>query len=280
METPALKFSKRVLLGAALLLSACQSSPPPLPQVGPARGVGVAHGIDLPTDASDVLNELRGGRIDFVARYYRDPTSRWPALTAREAQHLSSLGLKIVTIWEWHSHDPAYFTYGSGYNDAVQAYRQAKAVGQPAGSAIYFGVDFNARGADLYRVDNYFRGVVAGFAAAGRGRPEYRVGVYGSGTVCATVKAAGLARYTWLSNSRAWDGSSGYTDWNIKQVGRFAHLSFSHDANEARDEYGGFRIAGHALATPAPAAAAATPAAAAAPAQPTDAIASLIGSLF
>jgi Rv2525c-like, glycoside hydrolase-like domain len=268
-----LKSVKPVLLVAALILSACQSVP--APHVEQPRGL--ARGVDLPTDASDVLNELRGGRLDFVARYYRDPTSRWPALTAPEARRLSSLGLKIVTVWEWHSHDPAYFTYGSGYGDAVKAYRQAKAVGQPPGSAIYFGVDFNARGPDLYRVDNYFRGVAAGLTAASRGRPEYRVGVYGSGAVCAAVKAAGLARYAWLSNSRAWAGSAGYTGWNIKQVGRFANLSFSHDANEARDDYGGFRVAGPVPA--APALGGVSPVVAAPP-PPRDAIGSLIGSLF
>lgn len=272
-----MKSAKPALLLTALFLSACQPAPAPPPYVAPPRSVGMTHGLDMPTDASDVLSELKGVRLDFVARYYRDPTSRWPPLTAREAQRLSSLGLNIVTVWEWHSHDPAYFTYGSGYSDAIQAHRQAKAVGQPPGSAIYFGVDFNARGADLYRVDSYFRGVAAGLAAAGRGRPEYQVGVYGSGAVCGMVKAAGLARYTWLSNSRAWAGSTGYTGWNIRQVGRFANLTFSHDANEARDEYGGFRVgSGYAAVAPAPAPAA--PPQAATP--PRDAIGSLIGSLF
>src|ERR1700674_2285871 len=91
-----------------------------------------AQGIDLPTDASDALNDIRDSKLDFVARYYRSPTSRWPTLTAAEAQRLSSLRVKIVAVWEWHSHDPAYFSYASGYSDAISAYTQAKAVGQPA----------------------------------------------------------------------------------------------------------------------------------------------------
>ncbi len=58
-----------------------------------------AQGIDLPTDASDALNDIRDSKLDFVARYYRSPTSRWPTLTAAEAQRLSSLGVKIIAVW-------------------------------------------------------------------------------------------------------------------------------------------------------------------------------------
>jgi Domain of unknown function (DUF1906) len=263
-----LRFSKLAALLPAILLAAC-STPQVAPTIAEAPQTGYARGIDLPTDASDVAAELQGRPwLRFVARYYRDPASRWPALSASEARRLSALGLKIVTVWEWRSHDPAYFSYATGYNDALNATRQAQTVGQPPGSAIYFAVDFNARGAALYGVDQYFRGVNAGLAAAGRGRPEYRVGVYGSGAVCAAIRGAGLAHYTWLSGSTAWEGTAGYSAWNIRQAAqgaRFANLSFNHDANEARDDYGGFQL-GDFAASPAAAvvtAAAVVPAAAA-----------------
>jgi hypothetical protein len=278
-----LKFAKLTLLFAALILAGCQGPPSPPPLAEAPRSVGPARGIDLPTDASDVLSELTTIPLDFVARYYRDPASRWPTLTAGEVQRLSALGLKIVTVWEWHSHDPAYFSYASGYGDALNVYRQAKTVGQPAGSAIYFAVDFNARGAALQQVDQYFRGIAAGLAAAGGGRPEYKVGVYGSGAVCAAVKAAGLAQYGWLSGSTAWDGSTGYTGWNIRQAAqgaRFAALSFNHDANEASADYGGFRLAGYAGTAPPPVAAPPQGVAAPPPPEPDQSLAGLIKSLF
>jgi len=265
-----LQFVKPALLCAVLFLAACAVQPPP-PVAEVPRGSGQIRGIDLPTDASDVLGELRRIPLDFVARYYRDPASRWPTLSAAEVQRLSGLGYKIVTVWEWHSGDPAYFSYASGYYDALSAARQAKEVGQPPGSAIYFAVDFNARDVALQRVDQYFRGVNAGLAAAGSGRPEYRVGVYGSGAVCGLIKGERLAQYTWLSGSTAWDGTSGYADWNIRQAAqgaRFGNLAFNHDANEARDDYGAFQPGNYAnAATPAGAvvtAVAAAPAAAAA----------------
>jgi hypothetical protein len=205
------------------------------------RNVNSGRGIDLPTDASDVLNELKESRFEFVARYYRAAESRWPALTPSEAQRLSSLGLKIVAVWEWHSGKPEHFTYASGYSDAVAAYPQARAVGQPAGSAIYFAVDFNAQ--SIEPIDEYFRGVAAGLAAASGGNPGYAVGVYGSGAVCAAMKQTGLAQYCWLSNSFAWADSIGYEGWNIRQGAQLPELSFNHDSDEARDQYGAFRIA-------------------------------------
>jgi hypothetical protein len=226
---------------AALILAACHSQPAATVTVAPPRPAGPAQGIDLPTDASDVLNELKDGRLAFVARYYRDPGSRWPTLSAGEAQRLSSLGLKIVAVWEWHSRHAEDFTYEAGYSDAASAYGQAKILGQPAGTAIYFAVDYDALILDP--VHEYFRGVTAGLAGASGGNPDYKIGVYGSGLVCDAIKRAGLAQYTWLTSSTAWAGSLEYEGWNIRQGSRFEELSFNHDSDEARDDYGGFRLA-------------------------------------
>jgi hypothetical protein len=240
-----LKIAKLVPIFPALLLTACYSPPPPAAPrfqviVSP-RSIDAGQGIDLATDASDVLNELQDSRVAFVARYYRDPVSRWPALSASEAQRLSTLGLKIVAVWESHSRDPAHFSYAFGYSDAVTAYGEARAAGQPAGSAIYFAVDFNALW--LEPIDEYFRGIAAGFAAASRGNAAYAIGVYGSGAVCDALRRTGLAQYSWLSNSIAWVGSTSYDGWNIRQGDRSPALSFNHDSDEARTEYGAFQLA-------------------------------------
>jgi len=238
-----LRIVKPISLLSVLVLAACHSAPPPVVQQ--PRYLGPAQGIDMARDASDALNEIKDSQLDFVARYYRSPTSRWPTLSASEAQRLSSLGVKIVAVWEWHSHDPAYFSYNSGYSDAMSASSQAKTIGQPPGSAIYFAVDYNAPGSDIAGpIQQYFQGVAAGLAAAGGGRPEYRVGVYGSGAVCDAMKRAGLAQYAWLTGSTSWAGTLNYDDWNIRQGGHFSVLSFDHDSNEAKNEYGGFQVAG------------------------------------
>lgn len=232
-------MKKLGLLLPILLLAACESAPPP---VAAAPRAGLARGIDLPTDARDVSLELKGSGLDFVGRYYRHSTSRWPTLTLEEARTVSSNGMKLVALFESHSHKPDYFSYGSGFSDGMTAYQQAKRIGQPAGSAIYFAVDYNAQEPDIRGpIDRYFRGVHAGLAAAGKTR-EYRVGVYGSGAVCDYMKRMRLAEYAWLSGSTAWAGYGSFTDWDIRQGKQSPSLSFNHDMNEARGEYGGFNV--------------------------------------
>lgn len=199
----------------------------------------------MATDASNVLNELKGAQVAFVGRYYRDADSVWPPLSPIEAQRLSSQGLRIVAIYEYHTPDRAHFTYDGGYSDALTAYREARGVDQPAGSAIYFAVDFHAHPDDLASVTDYFRGVQAGLATAGGGTAAYAVGVYGSGPVCEAVRWAELARYSWLSNSITWDEASDYDDWDIMQGASLPGLSFGNDADQTRDnDYGAFQVAG------------------------------------
>jgi hypothetical protein len=233
----------RVLLPILLLTAGCETAaPPPLAAVAPPRA-GFARGIDLPIDARDVSQELKGSGVDFVARYYRYPTSRWPTLTAEEARSVAATGMKLVTLFESHSHRPDYFNYQSGFSDGLTAYQQARRIGQPAGSAIYFAVDYNAPQNDIAGpIDRYFRGVRAGLFAASGGKPEYRIGVYGSGAVCDYMKRMRLAQFAWLSGSTAWAGYDRFTDWNIRQGKTLPSLSFNHDINEARDDYGGFTV--------------------------------------
>jgi hypothetical protein len=202
----------------------------------------MARGIDLPTDAGQVIAAIRGANLDFIARYYRSPMSRWPSLSASEARLLSA-GLKVVTVWEAASTHASYFSHLSGVDDATSAYHQAHTIGQPTGSAIYFAVDYDASRADIVGpIDEYFRGVGTGFAAAGGETPDYRVGIYGSGAVCQALVQAGLADYAWLALSSGWAGSRTFTGWHIKQGKALPSLPFDHDSNEAKDDYGGFQI--------------------------------------
>src|SRR5438552_2051342 len=95
---------KLVLVMAVLTMAGCENAPPPFVALPPPGGL--AHGIDMATDARDVSQELRTARLDFVARYYRDPASRWPTLTAAEAKMVSAAGKRLVVVWEWHSGRP------------------------------------------------------------------------------------------------------------------------------------------------------------------------------
>ena len=203
----------------------------------------MATGIDLPTDAGRVIDAIRGANLDFVARYYRRPTSHWPSLSASEARLLSSAGLNVVVVWEAASTTADYFSRLSGVDDGTSAYRQAHIVGQPPQSAIYFAVDYDATSGDVAGpITEYFQGIAAGFAAAGGPTPDYKVGVYGSGAVCAALLAAGLVQYAWLAMAGGWRGSRTFTAWNIKQGKALPGLAFDHDSDEAGDDYGGFQV--------------------------------------
>jgi hypothetical protein len=226
-----------------LFLAACSSAPQPSRSVGAVSHRGPTRGIDMALDSRDVAQELKSSGLHFVARYYRSPLSRWPTLSADEARSVSANGMKLVAVWEYLSNKPEHFTYERGFSDALTAYQQARTIGQPSGSAIYFAVDFNAQEPYISgAIQQYFRGVRAALAAAGGGVPPYRVGVYGSGAVCAYLKRMQLAEYAWLSASPAWSGSRGFGDWNIRQGSRSTLLSFDHDINDARDDYGGFTV--------------------------------------
>jgi hypothetical protein len=73
---------------------------------------------------------------------------------------------------------------------------------QPAGSAIYFAVDFDASSAQLANeIGAYFQAVKEGFTTASA---PYTIGVYGSGLTCRTISASGAASYTWLAGSTGW----------------------------------------------------------------------------
>src|SRR5437763_8909677 len=80
---------KLVPVLAVLLLAGCKEPPPVAVALSPS---GYAQGIDMARDARDYSQELKASHLDFVARYYRDPASRWPPLTAAEAQVVSAAG--------------------------------------------------------------------------------------------------------------------------------------------------------------------------------------------
>src|SRR5690348_1272180 len=94
-----------VVASLGLALAGCGGEEPPI-VVGTHAPGGPARGIDIPNDARDVSQELKGSGLNFVARYYRDPASRWPTLSAEEARSVAGAGLRLVTVWESHSHKP------------------------------------------------------------------------------------------------------------------------------------------------------------------------------
>lgn len=102
--------------------------------------------------------------------------------------------------------------------DAHAAVAQAGVLGQPSGSAIYFGVDiaFSKNDAATRKaMVTYFR-TVRGILT----RSGFRLGAYGNGDALEVLQAERLIDYAWLSASRAYPGTSRFHNsgrWHLFQ---------------------------------------------------------------
>jgi hypothetical protein len=162
---------------------------------------------------------LREAGRDFVIRYYSE-TTRQPekVLTPGEARALQAAGLRTGVVYQDRARVPEDFSAEDGRRDGRFAGQYAREVHQPTGSTIFFAVDYDAVPAHMTRIKAYFRGVCEALAEIGGGEGGYRVGVYGSGLVCRTLRDAGLVIHTWLAEATGWSESSTYDGWNLKQV--------------------------------------------------------------
>jgi hypothetical protein len=108
-------------------------------------GKHVTKGIDTIQNLEQYFECLKNNQYEFICRYYSTTTSMpEKVLRQPEAQAISDAGFAIVTVYEDGPTEVSYFTSSRGSHDAAAAQTQAGAVGQPAGSPIYFTVDYNA----------------------------------------------------------------------------------------------------------------------------------------
>jgi hypothetical protein len=186
---------------------------------------------------------MKATGYDFIARYYAHSGSK--RLSPAEAKLVSAVGgLQVVAVWEDAATHTGYFSRARGVDDGTSAYHAALLIGQPARSAIYFAVDYDAPPAAISgAISDYFRGLAAGFAAiASAMPPAYRIGVYESGARCDATVGHGLASLSWLAQSTGWAGCTTYASSKIRQGAKIAVLGLDVDADEAVDDYGGFLV--------------------------------------
>lgn len=204
---------------------------------------GTVAGIDCALDCTVQAPAIAAAGKTFVVRYFRNGASSFPRLKASEAQALSAAGLKVVSIWESASDKPSHFSRTTGLDEGSSAYTQALAAGQPAGTPIYFAVDFDCNDNQLASgIHDYFQAIASIFDQMGHGASAYKVGVYGSGRACRWLKAQGLATYTWVALSHGWAEFGSFTDWNIKQGANDHVLPFDYDVDLARGDFGAFTV--------------------------------------
>jgi hypothetical protein len=182
-------------------------------------------GISTDRNISRQAACLLANGIEFVFRYYSQYTTK--RITPAECQNLSAKGLKICAVYEDGLKDEkrydGYYTYNRGLADDRLACAQAKVIGQPSKSAIYYAIDFDPSATQIAnQVVHYFQGVLKSMALAGGGQPDYAVGVYGSGRVCEKIKQElSLAKSSWLAASPGWNGWRQYKEgnlWDVLQV--------------------------------------------------------------
>ncbi len=205
----------------------------------------MAAGVDTsaPITTSEATCIKNAGKT-FVIRYYRGNGTT--QLTQAEAEAISKAGLKIGVVFEDNPTSTSYFTAAQGTADGRAAVFDAMDVGQPADSAIYFSVDYDATAMDASGpIKTYFEAVKSEFEymIANFGAPPYLIGVYGDGAVCSEIKdSSGLAQYSWLGAATSYYGSSVYTNWNLKQGAATTICNVGVDLDDSSGAFGGFTV--------------------------------------
>lgn len=208
----------------------------------PAGRVAIA-GMDTNINCSPFTSCIATAGMKFVVRYYSNSPSK--NLTRAEALALSNAGIQVGAVYEDSNNDTRFFSTSLGQKNAAKALSLASGVGQPAGSAIYFAVDFDPALADVRGpVSDYFTAVAKAFAVA---PTRYALGVYGSGLTCRIIRDAGLATFTWLTGSTAYQESAKFRPQaDLLQVAperKICNGKLSIDADIAQSEnFGAFRV--------------------------------------
>jgi hypothetical protein len=213
------------------------------------------RGISTNRNVTVYAKRLKQLGVEFVFRYYSTTTQQpEKRLTSKEAETIAAAGIQIGVVYEDNPKSVTYFSQGRGHQDGVNAYYAARNLLQPAGSCIYFAVDYDAAPQHIAGpILDYFNGVNQGIKDAGSDLNNYTVGVYGSGAVCDFLKShCPFVRYSWLAESTGWLGSKTYGAWDVHQAVASAPLggisTNDYEENLALDDFGGFSLS-YAAAT-------------------------------
>lgn len=147
------------------------------------KGIDCAKPLTAETAA-----KLASAGYGFAARYLV-PKGYSKRLTRAEAEAITASGMNIVSVFETTANRPVGGAK-NGYIDGAAAYREALAIGQSKGTAIYFAVDYDAQPEDYDAIAAYLQ------AAAGQ-IPGYWVGVYGSHSVVEAMIGRSAAQCGW-----------------------------------------------------------------------------------
>jgi len=147
-------------------------------------------GIDCAVPlTAEKAKAMAAAGMRFVCRYLVPESMAWKRLTRAEAEAITAAGMKIVSVFQRGQKDAAGGA-ANGSRDGKAAYQEAKLIGQPEGTAIYFAVDYDAQPADYAAIEAYLR-------AAAKEVPGYRIGVYGSFNVVEAMASVNACQHFW-----------------------------------------------------------------------------------
>jgi len=196
------------------------------------------RGFDTTHDITQLAADIKAQNYDFVARYLSQ--SHWKVIGTGEAAAIAEAGLGLVLVYEDGPTTSSYFSFGRGQADGIRAAQQVQILGAPAGTALYFSVDYDASTNEISEpITQYFNGVAGALKSyAASNGIVYRVGVYGSGATCSAITATRLAECGWLAQSTGWSGHDTYSGWSIRQGMPTIIAGLSVDPDDAIGDFG------------------------------------------
>lgn len=177
----------------------------------------MTRAFDTTQNCSSVAACLLSQDVNTVVRYYS--RSAWKRVEPAEARALGQAGMKLAAVYQDRQTQPEDFSLSIGRLTGARAAEYARfSIYQPTGSAIFFSVDFDPTAKILNDdVVPFFQGLREGLDGV---VPGYRIGVYGSGLTCRTLKTKGVAELFWLAQARGWQGYKAFSDsneWHLRQ---------------------------------------------------------------
>jgi hypothetical protein len=209
--------------------------------------------IDVAEDVTSKLSQLKEAGVTAIIRYDdRFPSGSWKQIHDSEVRAIKDAKMQLGIVYEDAGATASTFTDANGFAAAAYSRKMAAQRGQPAGSAIYFAVDFDPSQSDItHRMIPYFQGVARAMDGSG-----LQIGVYGSGLACKTLKALNLATLTWITCSRGFTGSREYIAAGLQDLWQTDCdkdlFGLSVDHNEAKNPAWGWFIPWGAPVMPVP----------------------------
>lgn len=103
-----------------------------------------SKGIDCAKPlTADKARAMAAAGMKFVCRYLVPASMEWKRLKRAEAEAITAAGMQVVSVFQRGNNDAAGGA-ANGIRDGKAALQEAKQIGQPVGTVIYFAVDYDA----------------------------------------------------------------------------------------------------------------------------------------